>query len=380
MFEEIIAFIKSLYGHDRPIALHEPRFIGKEKEYLLDVIDSTFVSSMGKYLDELEHKIKCFVGAKYAITMINGTSALHTALLVAGVKPGDEILTQPISFVATVNAMAYVQANPVFIDVSKETLGLDPVKLEHFLSNNAIMKGDGYSYNKQTGNRIRACIPVHILGHPVQIDEIKKICEKYNIILIEDAAESLGSFYKKKHTGTFGAMGIFSFNGNKIVTGGNGAILVTNEQKFATDARHISTTAKCQPEWRCFHDKVGYNYKLSNLNAALICAQLENLSFYLQNKRETADLYKSFFKEKGITFISEPKDARSNYWLNAIMLNDSEEKEKFISFAYKHNINVRPLWFPLYKLPMYQECQRTNLDTANWLIERVITLPSSVRI
>ena len=378
-FSEIIDFIKSLYPDENPIPLHGPRFAGNEKKYVVDAIDSTFVSSVGEYVDRFEEMICKMTSAQHAIATVNGTCALHVALKLAGVQPGDEVITQPLSFVATANAISYCGARPIFLDVDRETLGLDPVAMENFLKSNTQIK-DGNCYNSVTGNRIAACVPMHTFGHPCRIDEIAEICNHYHIALVEDAAESLGSTYKGQHTGTFGLLGIYSFNGNKTVTCGGGGAIVTNDEALGKKAKHITTTAKAPRPYEYVHDMSGYNYRLPNLNAALACAQLEQLSAFIENKRELAKLYQNFFASLNIPFIKEPMNARSNYWLNAVTLPDRKIRDEFLIVTNNANVMTRPIWRLLSKLEMYKDCQTDALENAQWLEDRVINIPSSVRI
>ena len=294
MFNNVIHFIKNMYPGGKPIPLHEPRFVGNEKKYLNECIDSTFVSSVGKFVDEFEKKIANYTGAKYAIATSNGTSALHASLLLANVGQSDEVITQPLTFVATCNAISYCGANPIFIDVDKETMGLSPSALKDFLENNTSIINQ-QCINNSTGKVVKACVPMHTFGHPCRIDEIKDICDKYHIFLIEDAAESLGSMYKNKHTGTYGQIGVISFNGNKIITSGGGGCIITNDKELAKKAKHLTTTAKTPHKWNFDHDMVGYNYRMPNLNAALLVAQLENLDSFINSKHKLAGIYKDFF-------------------------------------------------------------------------------------
>jgi len=362
------------------IPLHEPKFIGKEKEYLNECIDSTFVSSVGKFVDEFEKKIAEYTGSKYAVVTVNGTAALQVALRFAGVNENDEVITQPLTFVATCNAIKYTGANPVFVDVDKDTLGLSPESLERFLNEYAIVENKK-CINKKTNNEIKACLPMHTFGHPCKIDKIIEICDKYNIPVVEDAAESLGSFYKNKHTGTFGLFGTLSFNGNKIITTGGGGMILTNSEELAKKAKHITTTAKIPHTYEYIHDELGYNYRMPNLNAALGCAQLEQLPKFIENKRELAEKYKRYFEKlEDITFISEPKNSYSNYWLNAIILKDKNERDKFLKITNGQGVMTRPIWKLMYKLDMYKDCLRQDCKNAEWLEDRVVNLPSSVRI
>jgi len=380
MFEKIVSFIKSLYPTENPVPLHAPRFLGNEKKYLIDCIDTTYVSYVGKYVSRFEDEIRRLTGAKYAVAVSSGTEALHVALLLAEVANGDEVITQPLTFVATANAIGYCGAQPVFVDVERSTLGLDPEKLNEFLINNGILKSDGRCYNKITGRKIAACVPMHTLGHPVRIDQIIEICQRFQIPVVEDAAEALGSFYKGQHAGTFGDIGILSFNGNKPVTTGGGGMIITNDETQAAKAKHLTTTAKQPHPWEFVHDDVGYNYRMPNINAAVGCAQMECFAGVLENKRTTAQMYKQFFQDIGIPFIIEPAHARSNYWLNAIVLKDRQEREQFLAYSMEKGIQARPVWTLMPNLSMYRRCQCTPLETAQWLEDRLVNIPSSVRI
>ncbi len=380
MFDKIIQFIRSLYPDRDYIPLHEPRFMGNEKKYLSECIDSTFVSSVGEYVNRLEIKLAETTGAKYSVVTVNGTSALHMALITSQVGPGDEVITQPLTFVATINAVIYAGATPVFIDVDKETLGLSPTKLESFLLQHCESRS-GFCYNKISGKRIKACIPMHTFGQPCFIDKIIDICEKYNITVIEDAAESLGSGYKNKHTGTFGKCGVLSFNGNKIVTAGGGGAIITSDEALAFKARHLTTTAKIPHKWEFVHDEVGYNYRMPNINAALVYAQLENLDKFIQNKRETANKYKTFFNGMdGIHFFSAIENAFSNYWLNTLIFESEKQKTLFLEYTNSNNVMTRPIWRPMHKLKMFKDYYCSNLDNTDWLEKRIVNIPSSVRI
>jgi perosamine synthetase len=377
MFNDVIHFIKNLYSGNKSIPLHEPRFVGNEKRYLNECIDSTFVSSVGKFVDEFEEKIANYTGAKYAIATSNGTSALHISLILANVGQGDEVITQPLTFVATCNAISYCGANPVFVDVDKETMGLSPSALQDFLENNTIVKNQ-QCVNNSTGKVIKACVPMHTFGHPCRIDEIKDICDKYHIFLIEDAAESLGSTYKNKHTGTYGQMGVISFNGNKIITSGGGGCLVTNDKELVKKAKHLTTTAKVPHKWDFYHDMVGYNYRMPNLNAALLVAQLENLDSFINSKRKLAGIYEDFFNGTDYVFVKESIESKSNYWINSILLKDRQQRDKFLDETNSQSIVTRPIWTLMNKLPMFSHAQCGNLTNSEWLEERVVNIPSSV--
>ena len=378
-YEKIVAEIKTLFQKSDTIPLHEPRFIGNERKYVLETIDSTFVSSVGPFVIKFEEKVKEFTNSRFAIATVNGTCALHIALILSKVQPEEEVITQAITFVATANAISYCGAKPIFIDSDRKSLGMSGESLEEFLATNAIVDNRG-CINKNTGRRIAACIPMHVFGHPVNIGKIHSLCQNYQIPLIEDAAESIGSFYKEKHTGTFGLFGILSFNGNKTITTGGGGMIITNNENLGHLAKHITTTAKIPHKWDFFHDRVGYNYRLPNINAALGCAQMEVLGKFLEAKRKMASAYRELFKQYRISCITEPLYCRSNYWLNAILLNNREERDEFLNIANKNGVMTRPLWRLMPDLPMYKNCQTDSLQTARWLEDRVVNLPSSVVI
>lgn len=379
-YKKIIDYIRKTHKSSTFIPLHEPKFIGNEKKYLNECIDSTFVSSVGKFVDKFEENIAKYVGAKYAVATVNGTAALHIALLLANVKEGDEVITQPLTFVATANAISYCGAKPIFVDVDLDTLGLSPTKLEEFLEQNCKII-DNKCINKITKKQIKACVPMHTFGHSCRIDKIADICKKWHITLVEDSAESLGSYYKNRHTGTFGEVGAFSFNGNKIITSGGGGCIVTNNKELAKRAKHLTTTAKVPHKWEYFHDEIGYNYRMPNINAALLVAQLENLDRFLEDKRELAKEYKEFFEEfSDISFIDEPKYAKSNFWLQAIKLKDKEQRENFLEESNSNGIMTRPIWKLMNELVMFKDCQSGNLDNAKELEKTVVNIPSSVRL
>ena len=377
MFNNFIDFVRKLYGTKKKIPLHEPKFIGNEKKYLNNCIDSTFVSSVGKYVDKFEKKIAKYTGAKYVVATTNGTSALHISLILAGVGQDDEVITQPLNFVASCNAISYCKAKPIFIDVDMDTMGLSPSALKYFLEKNTKIKNKK-CINKKTNKTIKACIPMHSYGHPCRIDEIKKILKKYYIFLIEDAAESLGSFYNDKHTGTFGDLGVISFNGNKIITAGGGGCIITNNKILAKKAKHLTTTAKISHKWEFKHDMIGYNYRMPNLNAALLIAQLENLNFFLKKKRALSKNYEDYFENSNYTFFKEPNGSKSNYWLNSIILKSKQQKKNFLKKTNSKGIMTRPIWKLMNKLTMYKDCQSTDLKNAKFLEERVVNIPSSV--
>jgi len=378
-FQKVVDFIKKKYPNKDFISLHEPVFIGNEKKYVNDAIDSTFVSSVGAFVNRFEEMMCEITGARYAIAVVNGTNALHLGLLLADVKRDDEVLSQALTFIATANAISYVGATPVFIDVDKETLGLSPKALSDFLQTNAELRKDG-SYNKVTGKRIAACVPMHTFGLPCKIDEIALICEQWKISLIEDAAESLGSYYKGRHTGVFGKVGIFSFNGNKTVTCGGGGALITDDEAIAKRAKHLTTQAKVPHKWEFFHDEIGYNYRMPNLNAALACAQLEQVAMFVENKRELALEYKELFNELDISFVEEPVDAKANYWLNAILLEDLNQRDAFLEYTNSSGVMTRPVWELMNRLPMFNKCQTDNLTNSIWIADRLINIPSGFRM
>jgi perosamine synthetase len=376
-FKKIISFIRSVYACPKAhISLHEPRFIGNEKKYITECIDTNFVSSVGKFVNLFEERIASYTGAKYAVACVNGTSALHLALKILEVREGDEVITQPLTFIATANAISYCNAKPVFLDIDKDTLGLSPDCLNEFLIKNAKVK-NGACFNKKTKRKISACIPVHVFGHPCRIDEIVKICKNYFIPVIEDSAESMGSLYRHKHTGTFGKIGILSFNGNKIITTGAGGMLLFNDRHLARHAKHLSTQAKVPHKWEFNHDETGFNFRMPNINAALGIAQLESLPFFLKQKRELAKKYEEFFKEIGTPFFKEPLHARSNYWLNTIMFKNLKERDSFLKYANKEGVMARPAWRLMNDLPMFKNCQVYNIMNASMLADRIVNIPST---
>lgn len=380
MFSDICKFITSLYKNKSIIPLHEPVFPGNEKKYTLDCIESTFVSSVGKYVDRIEEMAKDYTGAEYAIATVNGTSALHTSLRLIDVKKNDLVITQALTFVATANAISYIGAEPVFLDVDLDTMGLSPDAVENYLSEFGELREDGYTYHKTTGQRISACVPMHTFGHSVKIEKLVKICDNYNISVIEDSAESLGSFYKGKHTGIFGKIGILSFNGNKIATCGGGGMIITNDETIGSFGKHITTTAKKPHKWEYEHDVTGYNYRMPNINAALGCAQLEKMDMFLKVKREIADKYYNFCSKKGINFHTEPENCSSNYWLNAVILASRDERNSFLKYSNEKGIMTRPIWKLMTELDMYKNCLHDTLENSKWLEARVVNLPSGVII
>lgn len=379
MYEPVIDFIHELYHSDDFVPLHAPCFIGNEKKYLNECIDTTFVSSVGKFVDRFEEMVVDYTGAAKAVVCVNGTNALHMALLLAGVEREDEVISQALTFIATANAISYIGAHPVFIDVDRETMSLSPGSLRKWLSTFADIK-DGTCYNKETGRRVKACVPMHTFGHPARLAELVQICEQYHIELIEDAAESIGSLYRGRHTGTWGKISALSFNGNKTITTGGGGMLLFQDAELGAYAKHLTTQAKVPHRWEFMHDHVGYNYRMPNINAALGCAQMENLDRFIDNKRETAEKYKIFFKDTPIEFFSEPEECRSNYWLNAVLLPDKVARDEFLTYTNDHGVMTRPIWGLMNKQPMFAGCQTDDLTNTYWFEERVVNIPSSVRL
>ena len=378
-YRALLNLIRELYGAEGHIPLHEPRFMGNEKRYLNDCIDSTYVSSVGEYVNRFEDMMRELTGSRCAIATANGTVALHMSLILAGVRDGDEVITQPLSFVATCNAIAYQRAHPVFVDVDRDTMSLSPTALRVFLEEHAERRDDG-CYNRGTGRRIVAAVPMHTFGLPGRIEALADICDEWGIVLIEDAAESIGSTVGNRHTGTFGRMGAFSFNGNKTVTCGGGGCITTNDEALGKLGKHLTTTAKVPHAWEFYHDQVGYNYRLPNLNAALACAQLEQLPGMLANKRETALRYKRFCAERGIPFFDELKGRTANFWLNAILTDSLEERDALLTVSNAAGVMMRPVWKLMQRLPAFADAQSGPLDNAEWLEDRVVNIPSSVRL
>ena len=395
-YQDIVSFIRQLYNTPEGfIPLHAPVFTGNEKKYLSECIDSTFVSSVGKFVDLFEEKIAVYTGAKKAVVCMNGTNALHLALLMVGVERDTEVITQPLTFIATANAISYCEADPVFLDVDMDTLGLSPNALRNWLNTSTTKQinkstNQQVTVNKNTGNRISACVPMHTFGHPCRIDEIVEICNQYNIPVVEDAAESLGSFYKGQHTGTFGKIGILSFNGNKILTTGGGGMLLFMDEELAIKAKHLTTQAKVPHPWAFVHDEIGYNYRMPNINAALGLAQFEQLPEFLRSKRLIAKNYNKYFttelprrikdstpRPNLIFHISEPSNASSNYWLNCILLSNIEERDKFLKHTNENGVMTRPSWRLMNELDVFKDCERDELINAREIANRLVNLPSS---
>lgn len=373
-----ISFIKEQYKTENFIPLHVPHFGGNEKKYLLETIDSTFVSSVGEFVDQFEVTMQNITQTQKAVAVVNGTAAIQVALRLIGVKAGDEVLTQALTFVATANAIAYQNATPVFLDVDLDTMGLSPKAVSVFLEEFGELREDG-CYNRKTQKKISACLPMHTFGFPVHLDELIAVCNAWEIPVLEDAAESLGSEYKGKPTGSFGKLGAFSFNGNKIVTCGGGGAIVTNDFKLGEKGKYLTTTAKIPHPYEYVHDEVGYNFRMPNLNAALACAQLEQLNFFLENKRKLAKEYESFFDTNGIKFRTETPDTKANYWLMCVELENKIERDLFLKDTNNNNVMTRPIWQLMFRLPMYSHCQKDEQKNAMFLEERIVNIPSSVR-
>ena len=397
-YRKIIDFIKSVYGNQEFTPLAVPVFVGNEKKYLNECIDTTFVSSVGKFVDRFENEMAAYTGAKRSVVCVSGTNALHMSLMLVGVKRDDEVLTQALTFIATCNALSYIGAHPVFLDVDRSTMGLSPDAMKEWLQKNAEVRKNtrigeldrSYDfafeedklacYNKNTGRRIKACVPMHTFGHPVRIDEIAALCKEWHIELVEDAAESIGSTYKGKHTGTFGKIGAISFNGNKTITTGGGGMMLFNDEDFGAFAKHITTQAKIPHRWEFRHDHIGYNYRMPNINAALGCAQLENLDAYVADKRATAAAYAEYFKNvDGIEFFTEPENSFSNYWLNVVILPDHDKQLEFLQETNDNGVMTRPIWELMNRLPMFENCENDGLENTVFFADRVVNIPSSVR-
>ena len=380
MLKKVTDFIHDLYGTSDFVPLSVPKFIGNEKNYLTECIDTTFVSSVGKFVDRFESDMAAFTGAKRAVVCVSGTNALHMSLMMAGVERDDEVLTQALTFIATCNAISYIGARPVFIDVDKSTMGLSPDAIREWLCKNAEIK-DGQCFNKNSGRRIKACVPMHTFGHPVRIEELAQVCEECHVELVEDAAESIGSKYKGKHTGTFGKVGAISFNGNKTITTGGGGMMLFQSEELGNMAKHITTQAKVPHRWEFRHDHIGYNYRMPNINAALGCAQLEYIDKLIASKREVAAAYAEFFKNvDGIDFFVEPENCFSNYWLNAVITESKEKQLEFLQYTNDNGVMTRPIWELMNRLPMFENCEHDNLANTVWFADRVVNIPSSARV
>lgn len=377
MFKSLINFVREQYRSNGFIPLHAPTFSGHERKYVADTIDTTFVSSVGAYVERFEHDMETYTVSPRAVATVNGTAALHIALKLAGVEQGDLVVTQPLTFVATCNAITYCGASPVFIDVDVNTLGLSPRALDEWLNEHAFIDGDGICRSRTEGQAIRACLPMHTFGHPVDLDGLVEVCDRWRLALVEDAAESLGSLYKGRHTGTIGRLGTLSFNGNKIITTGGGGMILTNETLGAR-AKHLTTTAKRPHPFEYVHDEVGYNYRLPNINAAMGCAQLEQLEAFVANKRELASRYAEHFSGSEMQFVIEPDGCRSNYWLNAVICDSRQQRDALLKATNAAEVMTRPIWALISNLPTYAHCRQGPLTHAQWFEDRVVNLPSSV--
>jgi perosamine synthetase len=377
-YSEVIGFIKNQFDNKEFIPLHEPRFFGNEKKYVVETIDSTFVSSVGTYVEKFELMMSSISGTKKSVAVVNGTSALQVALRLAGVNSGDEVITQALTFIATINAIIYNGATPIFIDVDIDTMGLSPNAVEAFLEEFGELH-DGICYNKKTNKKIAACMPMHTFGFPVHLNELLDVCNKWNIPLVEDAAEAIGGEYHSKPIGSFGKLGVYSFNGNKIVTSGGGGAIVTNDVELGVKAKHLTTTAKIPHPYEYVHDEIGYNFRMPNLNAALACAQLEQLDRFIENKRTLAYEYKTFFNSKGIDFKTELPSTKVNYWLMCIQLESKIERESFLKHTNENGVMTRPIWQLIFKSPLYSGFQRDQQINATYLEDRIVNIPSSVR-
>ena len=377
MYKETIQFIQNKFKSEDYIPLHIPLFKGNEKKYVNECIDSTYVSSVGPFVDKFEDLMNQITKTNKTTAVVNGTAALQVGLRLVGVKENDEVITQALTFVATANAIAYNNAYPIFLDVDLDTMGLSPLAVNDFLEEFGELREDG-CYNKSTGRKISACLPMHTFGFPVHLDELIKVCKSWRIPIVEDAAESLGSEYKGKPTGSFGEVGAFSFNGNKIVTSGGGGAITTKNTVLGERAKFLTTTAKQPHPFEYMHNELGYNFRMPNLNAALACAQLEQLELYLDNKRNLALSYKKFFSNKGIKFRTETKNTKANYWLMCVELENSKERDLFLEFTNSNNVMTRPIWKAMDSLPMYKNCQKDELLNTRFLEQRIVNIPSSV--
>lgn len=375
-FKELVSFIRNIYGKEY-VPLHRPVFEGNERQYLIDCVDSNFVSTVGSQVEEFEKQIAKFVGSNYAVAVVNGTAALQIALQLAGVRQNEEVITQSVSFIAICNAISYIGSKPVFVDVDSDTMGMSPNSLDSFLRENSLLR-NGQAYNKTTGKRFAACCPMHTFGTPCRVREIVEVCEQFGIPVVEDAAESLGSYLSDRHVGTFGKLAAISFNGNKVITTGGGGMIITNDEKLAFQAKHITTTAKVAHPYQFIHDEIGYNFRLPNLNACLGIAQMEKLQKILRIKTEIQTLYADFFSNKKWEFFSAPEGSISNYWLNAVLMDSSDERDAFLEYSNAHGVMTRPLWGLLSGQAMFRNCQCDDLIHSRLLEERLVNLPSSV--
>ncbi|OAN13825.1 aminotransferase DegT [Photobacterium jeanii] len=377
----LIEFVRDTYQTHDFIPLHAPQFHGNEQAYVADTLDSTFVSSVGRYVDQFEQDIARFTNSGKAVATVNGTAALHAALYQAGVRQGDIVITQALTFVATCNTLFHMGAEPLFVDINRFSFSLCPQALAEYLAEHAFVSDDGQCVLRATNQVIRAILPMHTFGHPAQLDELLAVCQQWHLVLVEDAAESLGSYYKDQHTGTLGGFGALSFNGNKIITTGGGGMVLCRDQQAGEHLKHLTTTAKVAHPYEFYHDEAGFNYRMPNLNAALGCAQLEQLPNYLVKKRELAMQYLSFFESdvnfREHCFVQEPEYAQSNYWLNAIVCPDLQARDQLLAQTNQAGVMTRPVWQLMHTLPMYQHCLRGELTNSEWYAARLVNLPSS---
>ena len=383
MFSNEVEFIRHLYNAPvgKTVALHAPMFAGNEKRYLEECIDTTYVSSVGPFVDRFEKDMAAYTGAAAAVVTVNGTAALHLALLLAGVGYGDEVITQPLTFVATCNALNCIGATPTFVDVDMDTMGMSPAALLEWIENNTTTSPAGELIDKHTRKTIKAVVPMHTFGHPVRIDEIEMICRKYGLALVEDAAESIGSTFMGRHTGTFGLVGAMSFNGNKTISTGGGGMLLFNDTRLAAKAKHLSIQAKVPHRWEFVHDSAAFNYRMPNINAALGCAQLEQIDRFIADKRATAQAYSDFFagNRYGISFMKEPPHSQSNYWLCAVKMPDRKTRDAFLEYTNDNGIMTRPIWELMNRLPMWSDAPAGPLPNCKLLADTIVNIPSGVR-
>lgn len=378
-YKRITNFVKDLFQEEK-VPLAVPLFIGNEKKYLNECIDTTFVSSVGQFVDRFEKDVAEYTKCSHAVVTASGTTALHMSLILAGVERDDEVLTQALTFIATCNALSYIGAHPVFIDVDKDTMGLSPFAVREWCTKNCVIK-EGHLYNKKTGRKVKAVVPMHTFGHPIHLDEMVEVCNEFHLQLVEDAAESIGSLYKGKHTGTFGTVGALSFNGNKTITTGGGGMMLFRDEKLAEFGKHLTTQAKVPHRWEFKHDHIGYNYRMPNINAALGCAQLEHIEDYVASKRNLANEYELFFNNvPEISFFTEPENCRSNYWLNVVLLKDKVAQQNFLQYTNDNGVMTRPIWELMNRLPMFENCETDGLKNTQWFVDRVVNIPSSVRL
>lgn len=375
--QQIVDFIQHEFGTKEFIPLHAPVFSGKEAQYVQETLQSTMVSSVGQFVDDFEKTLATYTQSEKAVAVVNGTSGLQVALQLVGVAMNDEVLTQALTFVATANAISYLKAHPVFLDVDRDTMGLSPVAVADFLDQFAEIR-DNVCYNKKTGRRIAACVPMHTFGFPVRINELVRLCAKWHIPIVEDAAESLGSFVAEKSTGSFGTIGVFSFNGNKIITAGGGGALVTSSRELGEKAKYITTTAKVPHPYEYVHDELGYNFRMPNLNAALLLGQMEQLDYFLERKRLLAQRYADFFASTSMRFRKEIAGTTANYWLMCVETENKEQRDALLEQTNAQKVMTRPIWQLMYRLPMYQHCWRDAQINAEFLEARIVNIPSSV--